>query len=72
MPVYIPWVEALPLTHRVDTTHAMERRGFSAWLKKLAPNASVLSPPGTANGPLAGRAPSSTVYATRTPTSQRF
>ena len=51
IPTYIPWVEPLPLAHRVDSTHAMERTGFSAWLKKLAPDAIVIKPPGDCEWP---------------------
>ena len=51
MPVYIPWVEPLPLKDRVDSTNAMERQGFSACLKKLAPKAFVIKPPGDCEWP---------------------
>jgi hypothetical protein len=58
-PVYIPWVEPLPLQDRVDTTHAMERSGFAACLRHLAPKgaggvpigAFVIKPPGDCEWP---------------------
>jgi hypothetical protein len=50
-PVYIPWVEPLPLKDRVDSTNAMEIRGFSACLKKLAPKAVVIKRPGDCEWP---------------------
>jgi hypothetical protein len=50
MPVYIPWVEALPLKYRTDP-HVIEKRGFSLYLKKLAPGAKIIKPPGDCEWP---------------------
>ena len=51
IPVYLIWVEPLPLFHRADTANFMERKGFPAWLKKLVPNAFSIKPPGDCRWP---------------------